>query len=227
MRKIEKQNMRAGFTLVELMIVVAIIGILAAIAIPAFTHYIDESKDAEAVEKLKAISDSAVLYYHTPHLLANDPFRKAQYVYPTSGWKYVPQGKMTIGERKPITADDLKQDGWKDLRFDSSGSHVYQYGYSSSDPVSLDGVPGDIGSRRFMATAAMPLSPTNSRTWSVVGCPNGSVVSAAMVELAPDAIVNHAQSRLTVCNDAAAPEAGGGARADADADAGGGGGGEH
>ena len=213
MRKIEKQNMRAGFTLVELMIVVAIIGILAAIAIPAFTHYIDESKDAEAVEKLKAISDSAVLYYHTPHLLANDPFRKAQYVYPTSGWKYVPQGKMTIGERKSITADDLKQDGWKDLRFDSSGSHVYQYGYSSSDPVSLDGVPGDIGSRRFMATGAMPLSPTNSRTWSVVGCPNGSVVSAAMVELAPDAIVKHAESRLTVCNDAATPEAGGAAAA--------------
>lgn len=222
MRKIEKQNMRAGFTLVELMIVVAIIGILAAIAIPAFTHYIDESKDAEAVEKLKAISDSAVLYYHTPHLLANDPFRKAQYVYPTSGWKYVPQGKMTIGERKSITADDLKQDGWKDLRFDSSGSHVYQYGYSSSDPVSLDGVPGDIGSRRFMATAAMPLSPTNSRTWSVVGCPNGSVVSAAMVELAPDAIVKHAESRLTVCNDAATPEAGGAAAA-----GGGGGSGRH
>lgn len=225
MRKIEKQNMRAGFTLVELMIVVAIIGILAAIAIPAFTHYIDESKDAEAVEKLKAISDSAVLYYHTPHLLANDPFRKAQYVYPTSGWKYVPQGKMTIGERKSITADDLKQDGWKDLRFDSSGSHVYQYGYSSSDPVSLEGGTGNIGSRKFMATAAMPLSLTNSRTWSVVGCPNGSVVSAAMVELAPDAVKTHAESRLTVCNNAAAPAAGGGA--DADAGGGGGGGGEH
>ena len=120
---------------------------------------------------------------------------------------------MTIGERKPITADDLKQDGWKDLKFDSSGSHVYQYGYSSSDPVSLEGVSGNIGSRRFMATAAMPLSPTNSRTWSVVGCPNGSVVSAAMVELAPDAVVGHAQSRLTVCNNAAAPEAGGAAAA--------------
>lgn len=225
MRKIEKQNMRAGFTLVELMIVVAIIGILAAIAIPAFTHYIDESKDAEAVEKLKAISDSAVLYYHTPHLLANDPFRKAQYVYPTSGWKYVPQGKMTIGERKSITADDLKQDGWKDLRFDSSGSHVYQYGYSSSDPVSLEGGTGNIGSRKFMATAAMPLSPTNSRTWSVVGCPNGSVVSAAMVELAPDAVKTHAESRLTVCNNAAAPAAGGGADADAGGAAAAGGGG--
>lgn len=54
-----KKSMQRGFTLIELMIVVAIIGILAAIAIPNFNRFQAKSKQSEAKVNLKAIFTAA------------------------------------------------------------------------------------------------------------------------------------------------------------------------
>ena len=53
---------RQGFTLVELMIVVAIIGILAAIAIPNFLKYQAKAKQGEAKVNLKGIYTAELSY---------------------------------------------------------------------------------------------------------------------------------------------------------------------
>ena len=53
-------NAQKGFTLIELMIVVAIIGILAAIAIPAYQNYIARSQATEAINLLGGLKTRVV-----------------------------------------------------------------------------------------------------------------------------------------------------------------------
>jgi type IV pilus assembly protein PilA len=122
-----------GFTLIELMIVVAIIGILAAVAIPAFMKYIRRSKTVEATMNIRKIYDSSVAYYESEHADPSGSVINRQFP-STIGWTPAANcGKQPGGKCAPATfKSQWAVPTWTALNFSVDDPFYYQYQYTGA-----------------------------------------------------------------------------------------------
>jgi type IV pilus assembly protein PilA len=118
-----------GFTLVELMIVVAIIGVLAALAIYGVSRYLKHSKTAEATRNLGSIETGSKNAFQSETDqsggLGTGPFVHTFCVTTSITPSAVPKAAKV---KAPAT--DWDQDGWKCLKFSINEPQFYAYTYT-------------------------------------------------------------------------------------------------
>jgi type IV pilus assembly protein PilA len=136
---------KRGFTLVELMIVVAIIGVLAALAIYGVRKYLSNAKTAEARTALGRMAKDAQNAFEKETLTQDivPVGTKADIARGlcVSAAATVPAaiGDVSNGKYQSSPADWKDGAGWECLKFSMSDPQYFLYGYTSSGILGADG----------------------------------------------------------------------------------------
>jgi type IV pilus assembly protein PilA len=119
MLKIFRKEGQKGFTLIELMIVIAIIGILAAIAIPQFVAYRQKGYNTQAKGELKSFYTACQAYF------ADIPTATGNCTTTRVAASFQPSGAVTI-----TSSGGAKMDGTTAAH--SAGTTTYTIGTSGN-----------------------------------------------------------------------------------------------
>ena len=111
------KKVQQGFTLIELMIVVAIIGILAAIAIPAYQDYTIRAQVSEGLSLAGGAKAAVTEYYQDRGLMPGDNKTAGLPASNTIGGDYV--GDVAVGAGGVITVTYSGADAHQQINGDS------------------------------------------------------------------------------------------------------------